>query len=203
MHAVRNLARIGFGVVACGGRSSASAARRRPRATRPRRATCSASRTAPPTSRPRTPTLLREHVWVAAAATARTWMAGGSYLVARRIRMLIETWDRTSLGEQEDDHRPRQGRRRAARPGRRVRRARLRTQGRRRRAADRGRRPRAAGPPRASSTAARDAAPRLQLRRRLRRPRPPRRRAVLHRLPARRRTSSSCRCSARWRPRTC
>lgn len=39
------------------------------------------------------------HVWVAHAD--QPWMRGGSYLVARRIRMRIESWDRTSLGEQE------------------------------------------------------------------------------------------------------
>jgi deferrochelatase/peroxidase EfeB len=43
---------------------------------------------------------LTEHVW-AKRSDGSDWMAGGSYLVARRIRMLIETWDRTSLDEQE------------------------------------------------------------------------------------------------------
>ena len=43
---------------------------------------------------------LDRHVWVG-TDTDQPWMVGGSYLVARRIRMLIETWDRTSLTEQE------------------------------------------------------------------------------------------------------
>ncbi|MFJ9949813.1 iron uptake transporter deferrochelatase/peroxidase subunit [Kitasatospora sp. NPDC091207] len=44
---------------------------------------------------------LADHVWVA-PGEGPEWMTGGSYLVARRIRMHIETWDRTSLKEQED-----------------------------------------------------------------------------------------------------
>jgi deferrochelatase/peroxidase EfeB len=39
-------------------------------------------------------------VWVA-ASDGPAWLAGGSYLVARKIRMVIENWDHTQLGEQE------------------------------------------------------------------------------------------------------
>ncbi|MGK9146568.1 deferrochelatase/peroxidase EfeB [Plantibacter flavus] len=41
-----------------------------------------------------------EQVWVQSGDTA-DWLAGGSYLVVRKIRMIIETWDRTRLEEQE------------------------------------------------------------------------------------------------------
>ena len=39
-------------------------------------------------------------MWVG-ADTDQAWMRGGSYLVARRIRMLIESWDRDYLADQE------------------------------------------------------------------------------------------------------
>ena len=43
-----------------------------------------------------------DSVWVTAADDpAADWLAGGSYLVARKIRMLIEAWDRAPLSEQE------------------------------------------------------------------------------------------------------
>jgi deferrochelatase/peroxidase EfeB len=45
---------------------------------------------------------LDEHVWAGAKDDAAAqWMTGGSYLVSRRIRMTIETWDRGSLDDQE------------------------------------------------------------------------------------------------------
>jgi len=43
-----------------------------------------------------------EAVWVAKGDDpGADWLAGGSYLVARKIRMLIEDWDHQQLGEQE------------------------------------------------------------------------------------------------------
>ena len=43
---------------------------------------------------------LAEHVWVS-SEDGPAWLAGGSYLVARKIAMKIETWDRVRLIEQE------------------------------------------------------------------------------------------------------
>jgi deferrochelatase/peroxidase EfeB len=40
---------------------------------------------------------LERHVW-AGPRDEPAWMRGGTYMVARRVRMLIEVWDRSSLG---------------------------------------------------------------------------------------------------------
>lgn len=45
--------------------------------------------------------LLAEHVWVSGGPAGESWLDGGTYVVTRRIRMHIETWDRASLREQE------------------------------------------------------------------------------------------------------
>ncbi len=43
---------------------------------------------------------MADYVWVG-DDTDQPWMRGGSYLVARRIRMLIESWDTDQLADQE------------------------------------------------------------------------------------------------------
>ena len=43
---------------------------------------------------------LTDHVWVG-ASDEPGWMVGGSYLVARKIAMIIESWDRVRLSEQQ------------------------------------------------------------------------------------------------------
>jgi deferrochelatase/peroxidase EfeB len=103
VHAVRNLVRLGFGVVAVrwsqlgfGRTSSTSQSQVTPRnmfGFKDGTANLKSEDTA----------ALDEHVWVAPSDVpgAAGWMAGGSYLVARRIRMHIEIWDRTPLMEQE------------------------------------------------------------------------------------------------------
>ncbi len=44
--------------------------------------------------------LMNQYVWVG-ASDSPAWMRGGSYLVARRIRMRIESWDRDTSSDQE------------------------------------------------------------------------------------------------------
>ncbi|MER5845568.1 iron uptake transporter deferrochelatase/peroxidase subunit [Streptomyces sp. NPDC002012] len=101
VHAIRNLARIGMGRTAIrwsqlgfGKTSSTTPDAQTPRnmmgfkdGTRNISGTDTAA--------------LDKHVWVGEKDKAG-WMTGGSYLVARRIRMHIETWDRAPLQEQED-----------------------------------------------------------------------------------------------------
>ncbi|KQV04459.1 MULTISPECIES: iron uptake transporter deferrochelatase/peroxidase subunit [unclassified Kitasatospora] len=101
VHAIRNLARIGMGVVTVRwsqlgfGKTSSTT----PEAQTPRNLMGFKDGTHNVSGKD-TPTL-DEHVW-AAPGDGPEWMTGGSYLVARRIRMHIETWDRTPLSEQED-----------------------------------------------------------------------------------------------------
>lgn len=46
------------------------------------------------------PDLMNQVVW-AQNTDGAAWMTGGSYMVVRRVRMLIEVWDRSSLKDQE------------------------------------------------------------------------------------------------------
>ncbi len=125
MHAVRNLVRMGFGTTAVrwsqlgfGRTSSTSTAQATPR-------NLFGFKDGTHNLKAEEPDELDRHVWIQ-PGDGPAWLDGGTYLVARRIRMHIEIWDRTSLSEQERLVGRTQGRRRPARGARRVRAGRLR-----------------------------------------------------------------------------
>lgn len=100
VHAVRNLVRMGFGVVSVrwsqlgfGRTSSTSQAQATPR-------NLMGFKDGTNNLKLEEADQLRDHLWVQ-PGDGPAWLAGGSYLVTRKIRMHIETWDRTSLREQE------------------------------------------------------------------------------------------------------
>ncbi len=104
MHAVRNLVRMGFGVVSVrwsqlgfGRTSSTTRNQVTPR-------NLFGFKDGTNNLKAEDTEALTDHVWVQPGDVpgASAWMSGGSYLVARRIRMHIEIWDRTSLQEQQD-----------------------------------------------------------------------------------------------------
>ncbi|MCF8572036.1 iron uptake transporter deferrochelatase/peroxidase subunit [Gordonia sp. HY002] len=103
VHAVRNLARIGVGVVSVrwsqlgfGRTSSTTRGQDTPR-------NMFGFKDGTANIRAEDTDVLDDHVWVAEKDNppAAQWMTGGTYLVARRIRMDIEPWDRANLKEQE------------------------------------------------------------------------------------------------------
>jgi deferrochelatase/peroxidase EfeB len=103
VHAVRNLVRLGFGVVSVrwsqlgfGRTSSTSTSQATPR-------NLFGFKDGTRNIKAEETQAVDDFVWVAPSDVpgAASWMAGGSYLVARRIRMHIEVWDRTNLQDQE------------------------------------------------------------------------------------------------------
>jgi deferrochelatase/peroxidase EfeB len=98
-HAIRNLARIGRGTVVMrwsqlgfGRTASTSRSQETPRnlmGFKDGTANIKAEDTA----------AMDRYVWAGDEGPA--WMRGGSYLVSRRIRMLLEVWDRSALEDQE------------------------------------------------------------------------------------------------------
>ena len=103
VHAIRNLARIGFGTVAVrwsqlgfGRTSTTSTSQSTPR-------NLFGFKDGTANIKAEEESDVADHVWVADGDDAKAgWLAGGSYLVARRFNMNIEIWDRQSLGDQED-----------------------------------------------------------------------------------------------------
>ncbi|RYU12277.1 iron uptake transporter deferrochelatase/peroxidase subunit [Nocardioides iriomotensis] len=102
VHAIRNLARIGFGTVAVrwsqlgfGRTSSTSTSQQTPR-------NLFGFKDGTANVKAEERRALDAHVWVADGDDrAGDWMVGGSYLTARRVNMTVEVWDRQPLGDQE------------------------------------------------------------------------------------------------------
>jgi deferrochelatase/peroxidase EfeB len=99
-HAIRNLTRIGRGVVAFRwsqsgfGRTSSTDAEQ----TTPRNLMGFKDGTNNVVAEDTA--ALQRHIWVGDLDDP-AWMRGGSYMVTRRIRMLLEVWDRSTLADQE------------------------------------------------------------------------------------------------------
>ena len=98
-HAVRNLARIGRGTVVMrwsqlgfGRTASTSRGQETPR-------NLMGFKDGTANIRAEDTDAMSRFVWVGGEGPA--WMRGGSYLVSRRIRMLLEVWDRSALEDQE------------------------------------------------------------------------------------------------------
>ncbi|GAB3590481.1 iron uptake transporter deferrochelatase/peroxidase subunit [Angustibacter peucedani] len=99
-HVIRNLARIGSGAVAMrwsqlgfGRTSSTSVTQSTPR-------NLMGFKDGTRNVRGEDADAMARHVWVGDEGD-QSWMRGGTYLVARRIRMLVESWDRDFLADQE------------------------------------------------------------------------------------------------------
>ena len=103
VHAIRNLTRIAFGTatlrwsqVGYGRTSSTSVDQETPRNLFGFKDGTNNIKAEDPADQ------LNEHLWVQPGDdAAASWMTGGTYYVARRIRMLAEVWDRLRLIEQE------------------------------------------------------------------------------------------------------
>lgn len=101
VHAIRNLTRIGFGTVSVrwsqlgfGRTSTTTRSQSTPR-------NLFGYKDGTMNIRAEETAALDEHVWVGAGESPDDWLAGGSYLVARRIKMNLEIWDRQTLGDQD------------------------------------------------------------------------------------------------------
>ncbi|MER2105334.1 MAG: iron uptake transporter deferrochelatase/peroxidase subunit [Solibacillus sp.] len=94
-HAVRNLIRIGIGVVKLKWSQAGFLSIPQDKST-PRNLFAFKDGTVNPT----TEAEFNKHVWV--KSSNQSWFNHGTYLVYRRIQMHLETWDRTSLKEQEN-----------------------------------------------------------------------------------------------------